>query len=180
MGNRDGRIIAVGTDAQINRLAAHGSHRIALGGRTVIPGLIDGHAHMDNEGLKSIFPSLSGCASIADIQERVAELARRAKPGDWIVTMPIGTPPYYRDAHGGLGRAEALSLQSQFRAQRETSQGADGARLRHAVHLQRHHGRRAGQLDHRRRHRWRAQGQGGRVRQVMAHWPWLLLLGAMR
>ena len=98
----EGRILAAGTDFQINRLAAHATNRIALGGRTVIPGLIDGHAHMDNEGLKSIFPSLSGCASIADIQERIAELARRAKPGDWIVTMPIGTPPYYRDPPGCL------------------------------------------------------------------------------
>ena len=39
--------------------------------------VIDGHAHMDREGLKKlIYPSLAGCASIADIQDRIAALAR--------------------------------------------------------------------------------------------------------
>ena len=35
--------------------------------------------------------------SISDIQDRIAELARGKKPGEWIVTMPIGDPPYYFD-----------------------------------------------------------------------------------
>jgi predicted amidohydrolase YtcJ len=35
--------------------------------------------------------------SIRDIQDRIAELARDKKPGDWVVTMPIGDPPYYFD-----------------------------------------------------------------------------------
>jgi hypothetical protein len=58
-------------------------------------GLIDGHAHVDREGLKLVFPSLGTVRSIADIQDRVAELVRAAKPGEWIVTMPIGDPPTY-------------------------------------------------------------------------------------
>lgn len=93
----DGKILAVGSDAIISALAGPSTTRIDLGGRCVIPGLIDGHAHMDNEGLKSIFPSLTGCNSMADLQERIAALAQKARPGEWIVTMPIGTPPYYRD-----------------------------------------------------------------------------------
>ena len=93
----DGKVLAAGNNAEMTALAGKGATRIDLGGRTVIPGLIDGHAHMDNEGLKNIFPSLTGCRSIADVQDRIAELARHAKPGAWIVTMPIGTPPYYRD-----------------------------------------------------------------------------------
>ena len=35
--------------------------------------------------------------SIRDIQDRIAELARGKQPGEWIVTMPIGDPPYYFD-----------------------------------------------------------------------------------
>ena len=35
--------------------------------------------------------------SIKDILDRIAELARDKKPGEWIVTMPIGDPPYYFD-----------------------------------------------------------------------------------
>ena len=41
-----------------------------------MPGLIDGHAHMDREGLKGVFPSLGPVRSIRDIQDRIAELAR--------------------------------------------------------------------------------------------------------
>ena len=44
-----------------------------------------------------MFPSLGRVRSIRDIQERIAELARGKQPGEWIVTMPIGDPPYYFD-----------------------------------------------------------------------------------
>ena len=41
--------------------------------------------------------------SIKDIQVRIAELARGKQPGEWIVTMPIGDPPYYFDVPDILG-----------------------------------------------------------------------------
>lgn len=68
---------------------------IDLNGRTVMPGLIDGHAHMDREGLKGVFPSLAGARSLAEIKTRIADLAARTPRGQWIVTMPLGDPPYY-------------------------------------------------------------------------------------
>jgi predicted amidohydrolase YtcJ len=70
---------------------------VDLKGRAVIPGLVDGHAHMDREGLKTVYPPLGRVRSIRDIQDRIAELARNKRPGEWIVTMPIGDPPYYWD-----------------------------------------------------------------------------------
>jgi predicted amidohydrolase YtcJ len=91
------RILAVGPDEQIAAHVAPWTRVIDLNGRSVIPGLVDGHAHLDREGLKSVFPALGRVRSIRDIQERIAELAGKAKPGDWIVTMPIGDPPYYFD-----------------------------------------------------------------------------------
>src|SRR5712671_700761 len=42
---RDGRILAVGTSAEIRKLAGPRSRVIDLQGRTVIPGLIDSHLH---------------------------------------------------------------------------------------------------------------------------------------
>lgn len=94
---RAGRFIAVGDDAMVRRHAAPHTRHIALNGRAVLPGLIDGHAHMDREGLKDVFPSLAGCRSIATIQARIAELAKDKAPGEWIVTMPVGDPPFYWD-----------------------------------------------------------------------------------
>jgi predicted amidohydrolase YtcJ len=96
------RIIAVGGAAEVGALAGPNTKVIDAQGRAVIPGLIDAHAHLDREGLKSVFPSLAGCRSIADIQSRIRELARKARPGEWIVTMPIGEPPYYFDVAKGL------------------------------------------------------------------------------
>ncbi|MEX2454116.1 MAG: amidohydrolase [Rhodospirillaceae bacterium] len=99
---RDGRVLAVGDSREIRRLGGDRTEEIALEGRTVIPGLIDGHAHMDREGLKELCPSLAGARSVADVLDRVAALVREAGPGEWIVTMPLGDPPHYWNAPQGL------------------------------------------------------------------------------
>jgi predicted amidohydrolase YtcJ len=91
------RILATGADDAVRALGGPGTELIDLRGRAVIPGLIDGHAHMDREGLKDVYPSLAGARSIDDILARIAALVRQAKPGEWIVTMPIGEPPSYWD-----------------------------------------------------------------------------------
>jgi predicted amidohydrolase YtcJ len=91
------RILAVGPDAAMAAHTAPATRVLDLKRRTVTPGLIDGHAHMDREALRHVFPALGRVRSIKDIQDRIAELARGKKPGEWIVTMPIGDPPYYFD-----------------------------------------------------------------------------------
>jgi predicted amidohydrolase YtcJ len=90
-----GKILAVGTDADMTKHIVPPTRLLDMKGRTIAPGLIDGHAHMDREALRRIFPSLGPVRSIKDIQDRIAELARNKKPGEWIVTMPIGDPPFY-------------------------------------------------------------------------------------
>jgi predicted amidohydrolase YtcJ len=49
---RDGKIIAIGTDRDILRLAGAGTQRIDLHGRTATPGLIDSHAHIADAGVE--------------------------------------------------------------------------------------------------------------------------------
>lgn len=96
------RIAALGASAEIAAGAPAGCEIVDLAGRTVIPGLIDGHAHLDREGLKSVLPSLAECRSIEDIVARIAAIARARKPGEWIITMPIGIPPSYEDVLAGI------------------------------------------------------------------------------
>jgi predicted amidohydrolase YtcJ len=91
------KIIAVGPDEAMASHSGPGTRVVDLKGKAVIPGITDGHAHMDREGLRNVFPSLGRVRSIRDIQDRIAEFARGKKPGEWIVTMPIGDPPYYFD-----------------------------------------------------------------------------------
>jgi len=97
-----GRIAAVGDRADVKAWRARRTEVVDLRGATVIPGLVDAHAHLDREGLKSKYPSLARCRSIGDIQLLVRRLAARTPKGSWIVTMPVGSPPFYQDAPVGL------------------------------------------------------------------------------
>ncbi|MDQ8035126.1 MAG: amidohydrolase, partial [Bordetella sp.] len=89
------RLLAVGTDAQVLAAAGPGTQHIALDGATVIPGIIDAHAHMEREGLKTLRPSLAHARSITDVLDVVRREAQRLPPGAWIITMPVGAPPFY-------------------------------------------------------------------------------------
>jgi predicted amidohydrolase YtcJ len=99
---KGGRIAATGDEASVRAMADAGTRCIDLGGRLATPGLIDGHAHMDREGLKDMLPSLAGCRRIDDVLDRIEALAKATPEGDWIVTMPIGEPPFYDNVPGCL------------------------------------------------------------------------------
>jgi predicted amidohydrolase YtcJ len=96
------RIAAVGTDRELLALAGPQTNVIQLRGRTVIPGIVDAHAHMEREGLKRLRLSLAGLRSVRAILERIGVEARHRPKGEWIVTMPIGDPPYFFDGPGTL------------------------------------------------------------------------------
>jgi predicted amidohydrolase YtcJ len=97
-----GRIAAVGGRADVRGFLGRGTRVVDLAGATVVPGLVDAHAHLDREGLKLVYPSLARCRSIADLQAVIRRLAATRPPGEWIVTMPVGAPPFYLDPPAGL------------------------------------------------------------------------------
>lgn len=89
------RVVATGSNARVLGMAGPGTRRLDVGGRTVVPGFIDTHAHLDREGLRRAYPDLQACRSIADVQEVVRRAARDVAPGEWVVILPPGQPPYH-------------------------------------------------------------------------------------
>jgi len=80
-----GKIVAIGTDEEIQRLAAPGTKVIDLHGRTATPGLIDTHAHLAAGGIDELYSiSLSGVTTIDEVKRRVQAAAAKRKPGEWV------------------------------------------------------------------------------------------------
>ena len=102
MAIRGELVQAVGSDQDVLALAGPNTKTIDLQGRTVIPGIIDIHAHMDREGLKRIDPSLEKATSISEILGIIEQQVAQKRPGEWVVTMPVGAPPNYADVPASL------------------------------------------------------------------------------
>jgi predicted amidohydrolase YtcJ len=85
---RGGRIMKVGTTSEIEVLKGPATRSIELGGRTVIPGLIDNHAHFIRVAEHWHQETrLDGISSRGEALRMLVERVRAARPGDWIVTL---------------------------------------------------------------------------------------------
>lgn len=83
-----GRILEVGSNGDVKPLIGRGSVLVDLEGMTVLPGFIDTHGHLFSSGVGLGHIDCSeeaGVRSIRDIQERIAERAKRIPKGGWIV-----------------------------------------------------------------------------------------------
>lgn len=80
----DGRIEAVGSAAEIRRLAGPRTKVVDLAGGSATPGLVDGHVHVYGLGKSLEEPSLRGLGSAVECARVVEEAARRRGPSEWI------------------------------------------------------------------------------------------------
>jgi predicted amidohydrolase YtcJ len=81
-----GRISAVGTSAEIRKLAGPSTRVIDLRGRTVIPGLIDSHLHAIRAALSfTTEVNWIGARSLEEALGRIRAAARTMKPGAWLI-----------------------------------------------------------------------------------------------
>ena len=78
------RFVAVGKSKDIEALADHETKIIDLKGRTVLPGLIDTHAHVEYAGRLSLFIDFGGVSNVEEAVARIASQAARTPKGKWI------------------------------------------------------------------------------------------------
>jgi len=85
---RGDRIVAVGTDAEVLKLATPATRRIDLRGRAVIPGLIDNHMHLLRAGTTWQWEvRWDGIGSRAVALEKLRARAMSVAPGEWIYNL---------------------------------------------------------------------------------------------
>jgi predicted amidohydrolase YtcJ len=83
---KNGRFVAVGTDSEMRRWIGPRTVVVNLGGRTVIPGLIDSHMHATVAGLTWSFElHWESVRSLADGLKQIEAAAKGKPEGTWIV-----------------------------------------------------------------------------------------------
>lgn len=88
MAIKFGRIAFVGTNSDAKTFIGDDTETLDLKGRTVVPGLIDSHAHfMDVGSAGKLYVDLSeeaGIHCIADLQAKLREKTSRTPKGEWV------------------------------------------------------------------------------------------------
>ncbi|MCI0349565.1 MAG: amidohydrolase, partial [Acidobacteriales bacterium] len=81
---RGDRIVAVASNATVERLKGSKTKVIDLDGKFVMPGLNDAHLHLASGGFEKLNVNLAGAKSLDEMKARIAERAKGAAPGDWL------------------------------------------------------------------------------------------------
>jgi predicted amidohydrolase YtcJ len=100
------RFVAVGTNAEIEALAGADTKRIDLCGRTVLPGLIDTHAHIAGAGDIGQSVSFAGVTNVPEALRRIADFAAKTPSGCWITGDRSWAPATQLHEHRFLTAAE--------------------------------------------------------------------------
>ncbi len=82
---RGDRILAVGSNVQIDALANDSTIIVDLKGKLAIPGFIEGHGHFTSLGHAKMNLDLMAVRNWDEVIEMVAAAVAKATPGEWIV-----------------------------------------------------------------------------------------------
>ena len=79
------RFLAVGSNEEIKKLAGPQTRKVDLAGRTVIPGLIEAHAHPERASLSEVEGPLPNPRTVKECLAWIREQARVKPAGEWII-----------------------------------------------------------------------------------------------
>src|SRR5439155_12584948 len=79
-----GRILRVGTDREILQLKGPHTQIVDLGGKTVLPGLMDSHVHPADACLTEFDHPVPEMETIQDVLDYIQRRAAVVKEGEWI------------------------------------------------------------------------------------------------
>jgi hypothetical protein len=82
---RAGKVLAVGTKAEVLASAGGDARVVDLGDATVVPGLADAHGHLSGLGASLAGVRLEGTATRDEVLSRVASAPATARQGDWLI-----------------------------------------------------------------------------------------------
>jgi predicted amidohydrolase YtcJ len=106
MAIRDGKILALGTNQAIERLAGPKTERMDLAGKSVIPGMIDTHLHGQGAAIRPHLKEIQAIepkyrdytdtatvtgSSVAEVLENIKKVCDQRAPGTW-VGVELGSP----------------------------------------------------------------------------------------
>src|SRR4249919_1645857 len=79
-----GRLMAVGSNSDILKMATAKTKKIDLGQKTVLPGFIDAHTHPAYSGIKHLKMVDCDLRSIKDIRDAIRQRASVTPKGNWV------------------------------------------------------------------------------------------------
>ena len=79
------RIIAVGSNKEIRKLANDQTQIIDLGGKTVIPGIIDAHLHPERASLSELGETIPDIHSMDELLDWIKSQTKIKRQGEWII-----------------------------------------------------------------------------------------------
>src|SRR5579859_5670982 len=80
-----GKITAIGSNEEIQKLKGPKTQVIDLGGHFAMPGFNDAHVHLGSGGFGNLNDDLVGPQYLAQMKERIAARVKNAAPGEWII-----------------------------------------------------------------------------------------------
>jgi predicted amidohydrolase YtcJ len=80
-----GRVIAVGSNAEVEALSGQPARVVRAAGRFLMPGFHDSHIHLMTGGMILDAVELKDAATPAEFSRRIGDRARRTPPGEWVL-----------------------------------------------------------------------------------------------